>query len=95
VIVVHLTLALVRPFLPFQIKLCIKALGWVLIVNVGFQHVAVYHILAKKTWLTTKIHLAVDNLLAVQLINLPLMVLISLSKLAWVGRWWSTKIPRY
>lgn len=49
VIVVHLTLALVRPFLPFQIKLCTKALGWAFIVKVGFQHVVVYHIVPKKT----------------------------------------------
>jgi hypothetical protein len=41
------------------------------------------------------IHPIVVNLLAFQLINLALMVLINVLKLALVNKWWPTKIPRY
>ncbi len=61
----------------------------------GSQHVARYHIETSKTWLATKILSAKDKFLCPQDMSFPFREVISLLKLASMGRRNPTYMPRY
>jgi hypothetical protein len=67
-------------------KFLITPLTWAHIHGLGFQHVAKYHIEARRTWFATRILPTNEKLLWLELMNLLLKANIILSKLASEGR---------
>jgi hypothetical protein len=67
-------------------KFLTTPLTWEHILGLGFQDAAMYHIEARRTWFATSILLAMESLLLLQLMSLPLRDTIIFSKFASGGR---------
>ncbi len=78
----HLTLARAGASLPPHMKFLITPLICVVIRGLGFQHVTIYHMEARRTQLATKILPARDSWLWLQLMSLLFRAIIILSKFA-------------